>query len=92
MDPQPPLTPRDQRPGRLARSGWAVLDPAALCQRAQIHESALQEWQEWPALWDGLRGGQAWYVEAQPFRIDTEGGIGRPAPEGPRREGVNWWR
>ncbi|MBX3634088.1 MAG: 2OG-Fe dioxygenase family protein [Rubrivivax sp.] len=37
----------------------------------------------------GLRGAQPWYVEAHPFRIDTEGGIGRPTPEGAHRDGVD---
>lgn len=36
-----------------------------------------------------LRGEQPWYVEAHPFRIDTEGGIGRPTPEGAHRDGVD---
>jgi len=36
-----------------------------------------------------LRGGQPWYVEAHQFRIDTEGGIGRPTPEGAHRDGVD---
>lgn len=36
-----------------------------------------------------LRGPQAWYVEAHPFRIDTAGGIGRPTPEGAHRDGVD---
>ncbi len=50
----------------------------------------------WPALLgalagvaSALRGAQAWYVEAHPFRIDTEGGIGRPTPEGAHRDGVD---
>ncbi len=38
---------------------------------------------------DGLRGTQPWFVEAHPFRIDTEGGIGRPTPEGAHRDGVD---
>ena len=38
---------------------------------------------------DGLRGPSPWYVEAHPFRIDTEGGIGRPTPEGAHRDGVD---
>ena len=42
---------------------------------------------------DQLRGtdgaGSAWFVEAHPFRIDTEGGIGRPTPEGAHRDGVD---
>jgi hypothetical protein len=36
-----------------------------------------------------LRGAQAWFVEAHPFRIDTTGGIGRPTPEGAHRDGVD---
>src|SRR5512140_1857738 len=36
-----------------------------------------------------LRGEQPWYVEAHQFRIDTEGGIGRPTPEGAHRDGVD---
>jgi hypothetical protein len=36
-----------------------------------------------------LRGRQPWYVEAHQFRIDTEGGIGRPTPEGAHRDGVD---
>jgi hypothetical protein len=36
-----------------------------------------------------LRGDQPWYVEAHQFRIDTEGGIGRPTPEGAHRDGVD---
>ncbi len=38
---------------------------------------------------DGLRGPRPWFVEAHPFRIDTEGGIGRPTPEGAHRDGVD---
>jgi len=37
----------------------------------------------------GLKGAQPWYVEAHQFRIDTEGGIGRPTPEGAHRDGVD---
>lgn len=36
-----------------------------------------------------LRGRQAWFVEAHPFRIDTADGIGRPTPEGAHRDGVD---
>ncbi len=36
-----------------------------------------------------LRGDQRWYIEAHQFRIDTEGGIGRPTPEGAHRDGVD---
>jgi hypothetical protein len=40
---------------------------------------------------DTLRGPRPWYVEAHPFRIDTEGAgsIGRPTPEGAHRDGVD---
>jgi hypothetical protein len=31
-----------------------------------------------------------WFVEAHQFRIDTEGGIGRPTPEGAHRDGVDF--
>jgi len=40
-------------------------------------------------LASGLRGPQPWYIEAHQFRIDTEGGIGRPTPEGAHRDGVD---
>jgi hypothetical protein len=40
-------------------------------------------------LASGLKGEQPWYVEAHQFRIDTEGGIGRPTPEGAHRDGVD---
>jgi len=36
-----------------------------------------------------LKGSQPWYIEAHQFRIDTEGGIGRPTPEGAHRDGVD---
>jgi hypothetical protein len=36
-----------------------------------------------------LRGEQPWFVEAHQFRINTEGGIGRPTPEGAHRDGVD---
>lgn len=45
------------------------------------------------AVADGLfAAGQAtvpWFVEAHQFRIDTQGGIGRPTPEGAHRDGVD---
>jgi hypothetical protein len=50
----------------------------------------------WPLLLQGLagvadalRGPHTWAVEAHPFRIDCEGGIGRPTPEGAHRDGVD---
>jgi hypothetical protein len=36
-----------------------------------------------------LKGERPWFVEAHQFRIDTEGGIGRPTPEGAHRDGVD---
>jgi len=36
-----------------------------------------------------LKGERSWYLEAHQFRIDTEGGIGRPTPEGAHRDGVD---
>lgn len=36
-----------------------------------------------------LKGGHTWYTEAHQFRIDTDGGIGRPTPEGAHRDGVD---
>ena len=33
---------------------------------------------------------QQWFVEAHQFRIDTEGGVGRPTPEGAHRDGVDF--
>lgn len=36
-----------------------------------------------------LKGPRPWFIEAHQFRIDTEGGIGRPTPEGAHRDGVD---
>lgn len=36
-----------------------------------------------------LKGQRPWSIEAHQFRIDTEGGIGRPTPEGAHRDGVD---
>jgi hypothetical protein len=36
-----------------------------------------------------LKGPQPWFAEAHQFRIDTQGGIGRPTPEGAHRDGVD---
>jgi hypothetical protein len=36
-----------------------------------------------------LRGPGPWFAEVHPFRIETEGGIGRPTPEGAHRDGVD---
>ncbi len=41
------------------------------------------------AMASALRGAQDWFIEAHQFRIDTEGGIGRPTPEGAHRDGVD---
>ena len=38
---------------------------------------------------DALRPEPRWFVESHLFRIDTEGGIGRPTPEGAHRDGVD---
>jgi hypothetical protein len=35
------------------------------------------------------QGHGRWFIEAHQFRIDTEGGIGRPTPEGAHRDGVD---
>jgi len=40
-------------------------------------------------LASAIKGDRPWYVEAHQFRIDTEGGIGRPTPEGAHRDGVD---
>jgi len=51
---------------------------------------------QWARLLRGLAGvadlvhpQPRWFVEAHAFRIDTEGGIGRPTPEGAHRDGVD---
>jgi hypothetical protein len=51
---------------------------------------------DWSRLLLGLAGvagmvrpATRWFVEAHAFRIDTEGGIGRPTPEGAHRDGVD---
>jgi hypothetical protein len=41
------------------------------------------------AISSALKGERPWFVEAHQFRIDTEGGIGRPTPEGAHRDGVD---
>jgi hypothetical protein len=50
--------------------------------------------QKIPALFgagsDASANGGPWFVEAHQFRIDTEGGIGRPTPEGAHRDGVDF--
>lgn len=42
------------------------------------------------ALFRQVRPAEPWYVEAHQFRIDTQGGIGRPTPEGAHRDGVDF--
>jgi hypothetical protein len=41
-------------------------------------------------LFAQLRPVDRWFIEAHQFRIDTEGGIGRPTPEGAHRDGVDF--
>jgi len=41
-------------------------------------------------LASSLKGEQPWFVEVHQFRIDTQGGIGRPTPEGAHRDGVDY--
>jgi hypothetical protein len=59
--------------------------------------SRVVEHPAWPVLLLALaaqcsliKGQQPWFVEAHQFRIDTEGGIGRPTPEGAHRDGVDF--
>ncbi|MEO7390635.1 MAG: 2OG-Fe dioxygenase family protein [Ramlibacter sp.] len=59
-------------------------------------EPALVQSPAWPRLLRALgevsstvKGDRPWFVEAHQFRIDTEGGIGRPTPEGAHRDGVD---
>ena len=40
-------------------------------------------------LFAGNKAPMPWFVEAHQFRIDTQGGIGRPTPEGAHRDGVD---
>jgi hypothetical protein len=54
------------------------------------HTAAWQALLLWMgALANQLRSPQPWFAEAHQFRIDTEGGIGRPTPEGAHRDGVD---
>jgi hypothetical protein len=82
------------------RAHWQPLEYNALHGGMQrLFEplpGALVQQVAWPRLlaWLGrvasaLKGAQAWYVEAHPFRIDTTDGIGRPTPEGAHRDGVD---
>jgi hypothetical protein len=42
------------------------------------------------SLFAQIRSVERWFIEAHQFRIDTEGGIGRPTPEGAHRDGVDF--
>ncbi len=61
--------------------------PVDAATRARGDWRALLAWLAQVA--DALWGAQPWYGEAHAFRIDTEGGIGRPTPEGAHRDGVD---
>ena len=82
------------------RPHWQPLEYNALHGGMQRHfepmEQAMVQGGDWQRLlvWLGgvasaLRGDQPWFVEAHPFRIDTQDGIGRPTPEGAHRDGVD---
>ncbi|WP_200956076.1 2OG-Fe dioxygenase family protein [Pelomonas sp. Root1444] len=82
------------------RAHWQPLDYNALhggLQRWYVPlEQAMVASPVWSALLlnlarvtSALRGEQAWFIEAHPFRIDTSDGIGRPTPEGAHRDGVD---
>lgn len=90
----------DQVTETQRRSHWQPLDYNALHGGIERWyepiEPAMVALPVWSALLrrlarsaDRLRGPQPWYAEAHPFRIDTEGGIGRPTPEGAHRDGVD---
>ena len=64
-------------------------EPMELSQSA-IHSGAACALLTWLSdISDALFGTQTWFSEMHQFRIDTEGGIGRPTPEGAHRDGVN---
>ncbi len=63
------------RPATLAHADWQAL----LRWLARVADAL--------AARPGTAG--PWYGEAHQFRIDTEGGIGRPTPEGAHRDGVD---
>lgn len=83
------------------RAHWQPLDYNALHGGLERwFEPVSQEVQRQP-VWSALllalsrqcsllKGQQPWYVEAHQFRIDTQGGIGRPTPEGAHRDGVDF--
>ena len=41
-------------------------------------------------LYAQIKPTQQWFIEAHQFRIDTQGGVGRPTPEGAHRDGVDF--
>ena len=60
-------------------------------------EAGVAQAPAWQALLRALGGAfaqvrpvQRWFIEAHQFRIDTEGGVGRPTPEGAHRDGVDF--
>jgi hypothetical protein len=82
------------------RAHWQPLEYNALHGGMQRWfepiEPAIVHSPAWPQLLQALahvsselKREQSWYVEAHQFRIDTEGGIGRPTPEGAHRDGVD---
>jgi hypothetical protein len=82
------------------RPHWQPLDYNALHGGIERHFEPLPAaWAsdaDWQRLLCGLggvasalRGAQPWHVEAHPFRIDADEGIGRPTPEGAHRDGVD---
>ena len=42
------------------------------------------------ALFAKVKPVKQWFIEAHQFRIDTDGGVGRPTPEGAHRDGVDF--
>ena len=95
------VTPQAVQPV-LHRAHWQPVDYNALHGGFQRWFEPLPEaWAQDPAwshllqglatVADTLRGAGPWFVEAHPFRIDTEGAgaIGRPTPEGAHRDGVD---
>jgi len=82
------------------RPHWQPIDYNALHGGIERHFEPIARaltddplWSRWlqalAARASALRGPRPWFVEAHPFRIDTEGGIGRPTPEGAHRDGVD---
>jgi hypothetical protein len=82
------------------RAHWQPVEYNALHGGMQRHfepmEASLVQSAPWQALlrWlsgvcSGIKGQQAWFMEAHQFRIDTADGIGRPTPEGAHRDGVD---